>query len=63
MLKKDVRMGAAVRFIYEGQEHTGIVEQIDYADVEQVLVGDIVPSIAHESQLLYQARQLRPARE
>ena len=63
MLKKDVKVGAAVRFFYEGQEHTGIVEQIDCPDVEQVLVGDIVPAIAHEPQLMYQARQLRPARE
>ncbi len=44
MLKKDVKVGAAVRFFYEGEEYTGIVEQIDYADVEQVLVGDIVPA-------------------
>jgi hypothetical protein len=63
MLKKDVKVGAAVRFFYESEEHTGIVEQIDYADVEQVLVGDIVPAIAHEPRLMYQARQLRPARE
>jgi hypothetical protein len=63
MLKKDVKVGAAVRFFYEGEEHTGIVEKIDYPDVEQVLVGDIVPAIAHEPRLMYQARQLRPARE
>jgi hypothetical protein len=63
MLKKDVKVGSAVRFIYEGQEHIGIVEKIDCAGVEQVLVGDIVPAIAHEPRLMYQARQLRPARE
>ncbi len=44
MLKKDVKVGTTVRFIHEGQEHIGIVEKIDCADVEQVLVGEIVPA-------------------
>jgi hypothetical protein len=60
MLKKDVKVGATVRFLYEGEEYTGIVEQIDFGDVEQVVVGYIVPPIQHE-RLTYQARQLRPA--
>ena len=31
--------------------------------LDVVAVGDIVPAIAHEPRLMYQARQLRPARE
>jgi plastocyanin len=62
MLKKDVKLGDTVRFLYEGSEHTGTVERIDFADTEQVLVGDIVPPIEHETRLVYQARQLRHAR-
>ena len=58
MTKSQVKVGDAATFIYQGKEHSGIVQKTDNADAQQVVIGDLNPGITGQQTITLRFQDL-----